>query len=133
MGQDNVQFRSTEPKTAESLSKDRMRLYRHLTMCGRAMQYFLEQNPHYWCLVPMREQDIDDRIAMTSEQHQPYDVEIDFLINHLPVPPEGYRFSCQQRRQQYEFFKNELDRKPTTINDECHLFRSTIIFVCMLL
>ncbi len=135
---------------SSTLTKDRMRLYRHSTLCGTAMQMFLNCNPHYWCCVPMKNIDAnnDDSIyhqrpstiniinghqqhENTIENNQSFRThdEIQWFMDNLPLPPHGYRFSQRQRNEQYLFFQNKQDlTMPSSYLD---LYNATIIFVCM--
>ena len=134
-----------------------MRLYRHSTLCGTAMQMFLDCNPQYWCCVPMKHIDAqnDDCIYQqihstinildahhrheNTIDHQPSinranirgDEEVQWYMDSLPLPPAGYRFSQRQQHQQYLFFKYNQDFiMPSSHLD---LYNATIIFVCMYL
>ena len=117
-----------------------MRLYRHSTMCGTAVQMFLECNPQYWCCVPMKDVDAkNDNLVYTDDSIAPRlstiaervrcDEEAQLCVDNLPVPPLGYRFSRRQRDEQYLFFKNKQDlTKPSSDLD---LYNATIVFVRM--
>lgn len=122
-----------------------MRLYRHSTLCGTAMQMFLDCNPQYWCCVPMKHTvaENDDRIyqqipstiniianqSSINRKNIRGDEEVQWYMYNLPLPPAGYRFSQRQQHQQYLFFKYNQDFiMPSSHLD---LYNATIIFVCM--
>ena len=118
-----------------TLAKDRMRLYRHSTMCSTAMQMFLNCNRHYWCCVPMKniDADKDDHIHVeipTTINHPSIrtDEEVQCFINNLPLPPIGYRYSQRQHYEQYLFFKYQRDLIPPS--PHLDLYNATIVFIC---
>jgi hypothetical protein len=134
-----------------------MRLYRHSTLCGTAVQMFLDCNSQYWCCVPMKDNDAhnDDLVyaqmpktiniinghrvndhpsldygASTAEaQVARTDEETQWYVDNLPIPPTGYRFSQRQRFEQYLFFKYQQDLM--TPCSHLDLYNATIVFVRM--
>lgn len=135
------------------MAKDRMRLYRHSTMCGKAVQMFLNCNSHYWCCVPMKNADADQddfiHVEIPSIVHRSHnnshkteplndqrllnsslrtDDEVQSFIDHLPIPPAGYRYSQRQQAEQYLFFKYKRDLLPPS--PHLDLYNATIVFVC---
>ena len=119
------------------LAKDRMRLYRHSSLCSTAMQLFLDRHPRYWCLVPRKvsevERDDDDddddaalKLPLNSATRT--DAEANELCDHLPRPMAGYQFSRRQRQQQWSFFKSKSDLIPLSV--EFDLYHAAIVIVC---
>ena len=109
--------------------KDRMRLYRHSSLCSTAMQVFLDHNPHYWCLVPMKSNEADrEDQAMMSDNHVRNRDEVQPFIDHLPTPVAGYRFSRRQKNDQLLFFRNKLDCTAPSMDFD--LYHAAIVIVC---
>ena len=54
--------------------------------------------------------------------------ETQWMVDNLPVPPSGYRFTRRQRFEQYQFFQNKQDlyAPPSSHLD---LYNATIVFV----
>jgi hypothetical protein len=120
------------------LAKDRMRLYRHSSLCSTAMQLFLDRHPRYWCLVPMKVSEVERDDAATATAAAALklrlnsatrtDAEANELCDHLPRPMAGYQFSRRQRQQQWSFFKNKSDLIPHSV--EFDLYHAAIVIVC---
>jgi hypothetical protein len=118
--------------------KDRMRLYRHSSLCSTAMQLFLDHNPDYWCLVPMKSNDADrDDQAMTSSMHDVIclsgtsvrnDGEVQAFSSNVPASMTGYRFSIRQKNEQRHFFTNKLDLIHPSMDFD--LYHAAIAIVC---
>ena len=68
-------------------------------------------------------------VSVTAATDVRSDEETQWLVDNLPVPPLGYRFTQRQRYQQYTFFKNKQDlfAPPSSHLD---LYNATIVFVC---
>jgi len=115
--------------------------------CSAALQLFLDENPDYWCFVPVRSIDVNlidtpsrrsqsrrassEASAYTIEQpvRPRDDDEVKFLVVNVPKPPSGFIFSTNQRQQQGEFFKLSKDRiVPRDLPD---LYNADIVAVCM--
>ena len=94
---------------------DRKWLYQHSPRCSVALQLFLDYNPEYWCLVPMKTMEVNmvntnrippsvsSSVIETSWAHTDEDVRL--IIERLPEPPLGFDFSISQRQEQQHFFK----------------------------
>ena len=130
-------FHSDHLCLSRTLVKDRMRLYRHSTLCSTAIQMFLQLNRNYWCCIPMKKLDAieDDQLyrAMCTTIHEETTImrseeDTQWYIDHLPKPPDGYRFSQRQCNEQYLFFKYKCDLIP--LSSHFHLYNATILFVC---
>ena len=96
------------------------------------MQLFLDRNPRYWCLVPMKvneatKDDDDDAFELRLNSDTRTDVEANELRDHVPTPMAGYRFSHRQRREQWLFFKNKFDRMSPSM--EFDLYHAAIVIV----
>ncbi|CAF1515096.1 unnamed protein product [Adineta ricciae] len=123
-------------KSADTLSKDGMRLYRHSTECPTAIQIFLDENPQYWRFVPLLNDDADqmDRNPYIASRDVPHgddlrsDKDVRELLANLPPPPANYRFSQRQYHQQYSFFqaRRELKAMP---NMHLDLYNAKVIAV----
>ena len=104
-----------------------MRLYLHAARCPIALRVFLDNNPDYWCFIPLlrheaetqnltyfRERNISRRhvvdvdtasiIAVTNTGHR----RVAFWLDRIPLPPAAYAFSYEQRHQQRAFFQRFL-------------------------
>lgn len=132
-----------------------MLLYKHAVRCPSAMQIFLNFNPIYWCFAPQRllEAEIEDKknptlpssliqldsvhpIAIASKDRHARkatettrsDENVRLYMRHLPPVPNGYKFSIQQRAQQFQYFKQQHDliHKQNPVMD---LFNTTVIAV----
>ena len=118
--------------------KDRMRLYRHSSLCPTAIQLFLDHNPDYWCLVPMKsiEADQEDQamvssindIVWSSDKNVRNRDEAQLFIDNLPSPMAGYHFSRRQKNNQLLFFRNELDCMYPSMDFD--LYHAAIVIVC---
>ncbi|CAF2835508.1 unnamed protein product [Rotaria sp. Silwood2] len=112
-----------------------MLLYQHPKQCSATVQAFLDGNPHFWPLVPMKNEDADadnvryERMRLTtttttiSNIYQ--DENIQKYLKDLPNPPEGYRFSKRQIEKQIHFFRKNFHG--TKLYDEVSLYNATII------
>jgi len=49
----NADLIELKPKTEEAKRNDQNWLYKHLVRCPVIIQKFLDQNPTYWCFVPV--------------------------------------------------------------------------------
>lgn len=129
LGKSIVQhFAQPSSKHDQKSNYNNMDLYRHVAHCHVALQLFLNNYRAYWCLIPMtyREADVDDLLYQYENERkiQPFDIRttltndtrtddlVYWCINHLPQPPDHYRFSQRQRQQQFQFFKTKLDCSP---------------------
>jgi hypothetical protein len=116
---------------------DQLWLYQHSARCSAAMQLFLDQNPDYWCFVPMplAESNLTGRSIQQSSMVQAEPVwvrdneEVRFLVANVPEPPLGFSFSHWQRQQQARFFKWAQDRIVPL--DNVDLYNADIVAVCM--
>ena len=80
-----------------------MWLYQHTARCPVAIQLFLEANPGYWCLIPMKNEEAvarinthippsyERQISMQISEGGQLRTEADakYLAEHLPDPPES--------------------------------------------
>lgn len=118
------------------LTKDSMLLYRHSTECLSAVQIFLDENPQYWCLVPMKkskanQEELNIKYPIQNvapKDKQRSDQEIRVFIENLPVSPPGYGFTKGQYDLQYVFFQNKQDL--IMPNKHLDLYNAKIIAVC---
>lgn len=135
-----------------------MLLYRHVTRCPSAMQIFLNFNPIYWCFAPLRYTEVEiesqsnltlpsslilldpvfptsiaskDRNAIMATATTRSDESVRSCMRNLPPVPNGYKFSLQQRAQQFQYFKQKHDL--THQQNPCmDLFNAAVIAVCKL-
>ena len=138
-----------------TIRKDRMLLYKHAARCPSAMQIFLNFNPNYWCFVPvtMNEAIRQSRnyiipssivildlinptsIASQDPQARPEtkdkrsDEKVRSCMRNLPPIPLGYTYSIRQRIEQFQYFKNQLDKNAPQ-DQTMDLFSVAIIAVC---
>ncbi len=112
-----------------------MHLYRHSIECTTVIQMFLDENPRYWRLVPMSNEDAnqpEQNIITSSMDIKSMDIQEDdqvkLFIKNLPVPPPNYRFSARQYHLQYAYFKSR--RHFDEPNYHLDLYNAKIIAVC---
>ncbi|CAF3976512.1 unnamed protein product [Rotaria sordida] len=93
---------------------EKFRLYQHFIHCPQAIQLFLDQNLQYHAIIPITIEQtlINDRNYSTETTIQ-LDNSMEIWFQHLPIPPNGYRFCKRQHQQQYKFFKS-LEKKIET-------------------
>lgn len=72
--------------------------------------------------------DIDHRTMVSDQSTLRTDEEIQWHIDHLPMPPHGSCFSRRQRADQYLFFKDGHDKRPPS--SHLDLYNATVLFVC---
>lgn len=129
---------------ARDLIKDGMLLYRHSARCPQAIQWFLDCNPTFWPLVPMRrdvaDQDnqgyqlptsvpSDPSSPLITAPHTRSDLEAGTYMNNLPpLPDHRYNFSTRQCVEQFQLFKDEHQQFQT--NPNLDLYNATIVAVC---
>ena len=121
---------------------NRMRLYQHFTHCSKVLQLFLENNPIYWCFIPMKieEAQFDDLSYLSvlsssssssrniNDKEQNNKAIIDYYLANIPKPPIGYQFSKRQYDEQRSFFQTfnpELYRSHSIID----FYHATIVAV----
>jgi hypothetical protein len=128
-------------------ANDTLWLYQHSMRCSTALQLFLDENPDYWCFVPVRSIGVNlvntpiqrSQSRRASSEASAYtiaqsvrprdDEEVKFLVVNVPKPPVGFIFPTNQRQQQDEFFKLSKDRiVPRDLPD---LYNADIVAVCM--
>lgn len=129
-----------QEKTSDDKKADQQLLYQHLTQCSVAIQLLLNRTPHYWCFIPMTDEEADKDDQVNSSKEFQYegsprertDDETEWYFNHLPQPPLGTRFSQYQQKQQKFFFKHGYDLlclPPRHLD----LFDMAPIFICKFL
>ncbi|CAF2835561.1 unnamed protein product [Rotaria sp. Silwood2] len=114
-------------------NKQNMLLYQHPKQCSATVQAFLDGNPQFWPLVPMKNEDADAdnvryermRLTTTTISNIYQDENIQKYLKDLPNPPEGYRFSKRQVEKQIHFFRKNFHS--TKLYDEVPLYNATII------
>ena len=92
---------------------NRMRLYQHFAHCSKVLQLFLENNPIYWCFIPMKiEQAQFDGLSYLStlssintNDEKQTNTMIDHCLANVPKPPIGYQFSKRPHDEQRYFFQ----------------------------
>lgn len=77
-----------------------MKLYQHFTQCSSVIQWFLDENPHYWVFVPEKITDTQDQEIHANEM-------IFMYANDVPTPPEGFRYSQKQKQAIDRFFHEQ--------------------------
>jgi len=102
---------------------NKMRLYQHSARCPVALRSFLDCNPIYWCFIPLRWHEAQDKnIAYLREASSNADPELTNMIlmgvidnhkvadclDHVPLTPAAYAFSYEQRQKQRSFFEQFL-------------------------
>lgn len=110
---------------------NKMRVYQHFTHCSAALNYFLEQNPKYWCFVPMKTNDaqFDDLSysgIKTSSKNTKQNTIIDSYIARIPQPPHDYTFSKRQLNEQCEFFET-FDLQQYHLDSKLDYYHASII------
>ena len=107
----------------------RMRLYQHFAHCSKVLQLFLENNPIYWCFIPMKIEHVqfDDLSYLstlssinTTNDDKQTNTMIDHYLANVPKSPIGYQFSKRQHDEQRHFFQ--------TFNPEQYCSHSIIDF-----
>ena len=85
-----------------------MFLYQHSPRCTMVLQLFLDNNPEYWCLVPMLCQDakVDDNASISITR-----IEYSTIVHQMP--PESPNFTVKP-----QFFE-EIFRNSTRSREEC--------------
>ena len=85
-----------------------MFLYQHSPRCTPVLQLFLDNNPEYWCLVPMLWQDarVNDNASSAAD-------ETEYLTFTRPLPPVSPGFIVKP-----QFFE-EVFRNSTRSREEC--------------
>jgi hypothetical protein len=124
-----------------------MLLYQHLARCPVALQLFLDVNPDFWCLVPIKSNEvalpIHANISITTqiipspttiESTLVYNKRLNalakYLMEGIPKPPFGYVFSEQQVNEQLNFFRNKKDQlKSSTLKKNIDLFNAIIVTI----
>ena len=111
---------------------------KHSPRCSAALQLFLDYNPEYWCLVPMKTMEVNmvntNRIppsvssSVIETSWARTDEDIRLIIERLPEPPSGYDFSINQRQQQHHFFK--LRHDVIVPRDNVDLYNADIVTIC---
>lgn len=135
-----------------------MLLYRHAARCPSVIQRFLNFNPNYWHLIPIRTDEVIqyqnynpphsltlfDRMNPTAigtknrqfvgeTLYTRSDEQVRTCIRNLPPVPSGYTFSIPQRIQQFQYFKAKSDiKQKMKQNQIIDLFDVAIIAVCKL-
>ena len=93
---------------------NRMRLYQHFVHCSKVLQLFLENNPIYWCFIPMKieQAQFDDLSYLstlssinTTNDDKQTNTMIDHCLANIPKSPIGYQFSKRQHDEQRHFFQ----------------------------
>ncbi|UJR29610.1 hypothetical protein I4U23_017158 [Adineta vaga] len=98
-------------RTLNMTKKDSCRLYQHPKRCSSAIQSFLDVNDSYWIFVPVSNalaHQANQQYQLGTTEHQKYDKHIQQLVNNVPPPTQGFKFTKQQLHQQYEFFQYKL-------------------------
>ena len=113
-----------------------MRLYQHSAHCSVALRAFLDDNPMYWCFIPIPW----DQSPTTDDPH-PTDnpppvrtidrAQVMRCLRHVPAPPTAHFFSQRQRKMQHSFFDYflSLDHEQQRPYRALDLFRVNIIVV----
>jgi hypothetical protein len=130
--------------TYRTLVKDRMLLYRHSARCPKAIQIFLDLNPHYWPLIPMpiheAQRENQSYILSPTIPEDPTShviTSIHTRSDHMsgscmvdlpPFPSNQYTFSTRQCVEQFQFFKIKEDLRMPNCNLD--LYNATIVAVC---
>ena len=122
-----------------------MRLYQHSARCPTALRTFLDCNPSYWCIIPLRWHDAEYENLLSMREASNVDPEMTNIIridalgnrrvshymNCVPLPPAVYAFSYRQRQKQRVFFEHFLSlhgqQRPYSTVD---LYQYAIIAVC---
>jgi hypothetical protein len=122
-------------KSQQMIDKERMRLYQHPMNCSSTVQSFLNQNSEYWIFVPMLNEEANQENAYFQKQtilpntttNNQNKTNLQQILDTLPKPPSGYKFSNYQVRKQYEFFATKLYKK--TVNYNFLVYNATTIAV----
>ncbi|CAF4518539.1 unnamed protein product [Rotaria sp. Silwood1] len=126
-GEKNTARIRNELPSFEKLVKNDMKLYQHSTRCSHALQWFLDENPEYWRFIPRKMSESDEQREEKELVH--YFEEPDRLTyaNDVPIPPNGYRFSYEQKNAIDRFFSDKLYLN--TPNLHMDLYQTTIIAI----
>jgi hypothetical protein len=123
-------------------TNDKKWLYQHSLHCSFALQLFLEQNPSYWCFIPMKSVDVSKanenrhRVSpipiseMSASSWNYNDTDVHLLVKNVTKPPTGFDFSISQREQQTDFFK--AGQHYTVSSNNIDLYDADIVAICML-
>ncbi|CAF1520413.1 unnamed protein product [Rotaria magnacalcarata] len=104
LGKQNTFRIRNQIKSFETLVKNDMKLYQHSVHCPSALQWFLDENPEYWSFVPQK-------LTESQEQDEEKDILTPMMdtnqftyANDVPLPPNNYRFSFEQKLEIDRFF-----------------------------
>ncbi|CAF1450890.1 unnamed protein product [Adineta steineri] len=142
-GEINVELLDRIPKSEETKTNDENWLYRHSTRCSAVLELFLNNNPSYWCFVPVpMKLEIRSRIHTPSPPPQPlpaaaaappYTLQrqeelVQRLVDNVPKPLGYHEFTPAHVSEQKQFFKYCKDRHPITMN-HVRFHQATIVAV----
>ncbi|CAF2085893.1 unnamed protein product [Rotaria magnacalcarata] len=128
----NLPMNQGETSSSIPWHKTSMSLYKHTIQCSAAVQMFLNNNPLYWCFVPMTILDADQYDMYACIKRETIDDSIEDndigkCLADIPKSPSGYKFSKRQIEQQKEFFQKKLYNEP--IYDRVPLHNAQVIAV----
>ncbi|CAF4337362.1 unnamed protein product, partial [Adineta steineri] len=139
-GEINVELLDRIPKSEETKTNDENWLYRHSARCPAVLELFLNNNPSYWCFVPVpMKREMRSRIHTPSPPPpllaaaapfsiQRQDIMVQRLADNVPKPMGDYEFTPEHVSEQKQFFKYCKDRHPINMH-HLRFHQATIVAV----
>ncbi|CAF1489062.1 unnamed protein product [Adineta steineri] len=141
-GEINVELLDRIPKSEETKMNDENWLYRHSARCPAVLELFLNNNPSYWCFVPVpMKLEIRSRIHTPSPPAPPvvvaaappYTIQrqeelVQRLVDNVPKPLGYHEFTPEHVSEQKQFFKYCKDRNPINMH-HLRFHQATIVAV----
>ncbi|CAF3876419.1 unnamed protein product [Rotaria sordida] len=127
LGKKNTARIRNELPSFETLVKNDMKLYQHSTHCSSAIQWFLDENPHYWPFIPRKITEADEQREEKELVYYIAEPDSFTYANDVPTPPNGYRFSDEQKNAIDQFFREKIYLN--TPNLHLDLYQAAIVAI----